>query len=600
MELITKTDAWHARQWRAVRQWAAARTSPAVKQLLCDFATPPVAAAQPAICHVALVLFIAIENFVAYEWLVGDAQGGGWGRLLCTLLVRQSGTMMVAAVLLAAGVLAFTRAQRRLWKPYLLLVFILNAYLLLDQVMYKVMFGHLSITMVESSSLSCEEATKMLGSLLAETDMLAALNLFLLVASTWWQLRCTAVAPSTAKRTLPAAVVACGALMMLVGLVGDRQNMCIPAGEAYVTVADHALVTLLRSAFTWRSAGPPGMQVADAMAQAVATSAAAAALAAAAAGGSGVHPPAVAGNDMLAQWQRLRDAEGGHVTLPLDALPALRGARQAAEDPEARGQRLANATEAVRSRRSGRPPHVIMITLESVGGLQLLDEHGTARPQVTPHIAALQRTSITFPRILSAFANTVKSHVSVQLGGPVSTQGNTAEQFPHRYTGPALLPSLHAANYTTGLFASSDLQFEGLDTFLRNQGYSTFHHFGLASKQFRKEHYLNSWGGDDHSAADLLADWVIAKCVRRCCARRCGASASRVLPAMPARRRAKSGEQAFAHFLPDATHHPYSVPHAFPLPLRGQDPRQTRYLNSLHYTDMSIGRIVQVRACVPA
>lgn len=493
------------------------------KQFLQDCITPPVAAALPAACHVAFVFIIMLENFVAYEWLAGGARGGGWGRLLCILCMRQAETMLVGAALLGAGVLAFTRAQRRLWKPYLGVVFLLNAYLVLDQIMYKVFFGHLSLSMSESTTVTGNEAAKMLGSLVAEADVLAAFNVCLLVASSWWLYRFTAVTPHTAKRRTPAAALVACALLLLLGAVGDMRGACVSGGEDASAVAGHALVTLVRSAASTEAAAAQA-QVAEALAQSAAAAASAAALATSASAApllangtsavaSSPSSSAAGGDPVLNEWARLRETEGPYVTLPIDATqaPALRGAQARVEGPEEHARRLSAAAGAVRSRRAMRAPHVIMITLESVGGLQLLDEQGMAREEVTPHIAALQRSAITFPRILCSFPSTARSHVPMLLGGPTSTQGSIADQFPRSYAGPALLPMLHAAGYASGLFAASDLKFEALDAFLRNQGYGVFHHYGLADRKFREEHFLNTWGGDDHSAADLLSDWFIAK-----------------------------------------------------------------------------------------
>ena len=73
---------------------------------------------------------------------------------------------------------------------------------------------------------------------------------------------------------------------------------------------------------------------------------------------------------------------------------------------------------------------------------------------------------------------------------------------------PTLAEHLAGAGYRTGLFASADLDFEALLKFLTNLGYDRFHHFGSATAEYKRDHPLNSWGGDDVGSAELLGDWM--------------------------------------------------------------------------------------------
>ena len=86
-------------------------------------------------------------------------------------------------------------------------------------------------------------------------------------------------------------------------------------------------------------------------------------------------------------------------------------------------------------------------------------------------------------------------------------------------------------------------------------GYEKFYHYGLQNDAFKKEHYLNSWGGDDTSMIDIALDWIDAT----------------------AGGQQKSGMKPWmVHILPDATHHPYSVPVGWKKHFSGGDKRLDR------------------------
>lgn len=144
-----------------------------------------------------------------------------------------------------------------------------------------------------------------------------------------------------------------------------------------------------------------------------------------------------------------------------------------------------------------------------------------------------------------------------------------------------MIGRLRGLGYQTGLFAASDLGFESLDAFLFNQNYDKFHHYGSASKKFKAEHYLNSWGGDDHSMVDESIRWV----------KSLGSGNSG----------GDNGDGSggggddrpwMMHLLSDSTHHPYSVPKGDPAPFKGGDGRLDAYHNSMRYTDECLGRLV--------
>ena len=78
----------------------------------------------------------------------------------------------------------------------------------------------------------------------------------------------------------------------------------------------------------------------------------------------------------------------------------------------------------------------------------------------------------------------------------------------------------------------------------------------LVRKVVKKEHYLNSWGGDDISMIDIALEWIDNTSG--------GQQKSGMKPWM-------------IHLLPDATHHPYSVPVGWKKHYSGGDKRLDRF-----------------------
>ena len=242
---------------------------------------------------------------------------------------------------------------------------------------------------------------------------------------------------------------------------------------------------------------------------------------------------------------------------------------------------MAEIREAILADRSNnRGPRVIVsVVLESSGSANVFPEKdGIFDSSLTPTLATMQAEGgVVFTNHHDYYPSTTRSHVPMFTGGPTMTMGSLSDQLSHSYEGPTLMEWMKNRGARTGLFAASDLDFENLATWYRHLGWDRFHHYGIMDEAFKKKYALNSWGGTDSIIYELATKWIEEEL-------------------------AISGNESsatyFLHLLPDATHHPYSVPvsqtkHAASLEdfLPKLSDSLFRYKRALRYTDMALGRM---------
>jgi len=231
-------------------------------------------------------------------------------------------------------------------------------------------------------------------------------------------------------------------------------------------------------------------------------------------------------------------------------------------------------------------PNIIIYTLESVGSKNLLSPtDGYADKEITPNIASLQEHGITFQNVYDTFPSTTRAHIPLETGGITPTMGSIENQNEKIYTGETLSKFIKKQGYVTSLFAASDLRFEGLARFYEQFGYEKFHHYGNAGEKFQKESYLNSWGGNDHDMILKAFEYLDEQ-------------GEKVHNGNNSRTTYNDDDDdekpIFIHFLPDASHHPYTTPSSF-LQKYKKAPSSDRYENYktvLHYTDECIGMLI--------
>ena len=229
------------------------------------------------------------------------------------------------------------------------------------------------------------------------------------------------------------------------------------------------------------------------------------------------------------------------------------------------------------------PLVVVCVVLESVGAHNVFPSNinitaGTFDSKITPTLAKMQQEGgLVFTAQYDYYPSTVRSHVPMFTGGPSMMMGSLDHQLSHVYQGPTMLKWFKKQGFRTGAFAASDLNFEKLGTWYENLGFDKLHHWAMASKEYKARAALNSWGGDDHSMFNLAADWVEMELGKNKQALAAG----------------KRAQPIYVHLMPNAPHHPYSVPKD---PLwSNQRPFSDhssldKYNNAIHYTDTALGQ----------
>lgn len=229
-----------------------------------------------------------------------------------------------------------------------------------------------------------------------------------------------------------------------------------------------------------------------------------------------------------------------------------------------RDDRLPAVVEKLRHALPGKP-NVLLVVLESVGALNLLGSDGKPDPSVTPVMARLGESAVSFPELSVVFPGTVRSHIAMQTGGRHLTQGNVYEMLSHAFKGPLIAGQFRDAGYRTGLFSSERLDGEAMEQFVDRAGYDIAHEFGRDLAGHVRKNVLNSWGSREEYTISRIEQW---------------------LDAQP-----RDSAPFFLTYLTVATHHPYSVPPGFPIRFPG-DNDAARYRNALHYSDVALGQLL--------
>lgn len=245
--------------------------------------------------------------------------------------------------------------------------------------------------------------------------------------------------------------------------------------------------------------------------------------------------------------------------VPRDVLYRLRDSTWRDDDSSV----AVAAAERVRSHY--RAPNVLLIVLESVGSEQLLPG-GRFDARVTPRLAARAANAIVLPELYSVYPATTRAHVPLMTGGRTITWGSVSDELTHRLNAPTFVSALKTGGYHTGLFAAPDLRFGSLADFYRTMPWDTLVYYLDGGKALAKKDEIHSWGVNEDAVRPLAVSW---------------ADSAR-----------SDGRPFFLEFHTIATHHPYGTWGNDRGPATADDDR-SRYINSLHYTDAVIGRLLR-------
>jgi arylsulfatase A-like enzyme len=223
-------------------------------------------------------------------------------------------------------------------------------------------------------------------------------------------------------------------------------------------------------------------------------------------------------------------------------------------------RRASRALDA-RAAAARRPPNVILIVLESVGGRWTSLNNPAYR--TTPVLEAESAHGIVFNRFYTHIGRSSNSLVSMLLSVyPKLDFRELTEQYPD-LPGTTLPAMFHNRGYRTAFVTPSDLSWAGWGSFLAGHGFdAVWDHHDLGCHDL-----LSSWGVEDRCMVDRMVQFV--------------------------------GEQRSPFFLmgwTTQTHHPYETsPGVAELDLLREhtpdDWSLGRYLNIIHETDRQLARL---------
>lgn len=200
-------------------------------------------------------------------------------------------------------------------------------------------------------------------------------------------------------------------------------------------------------------------------------------------------------------------------------------------------------------------PNIILFITESLTAKAL--EATGGQPGIMPELNKLVKEGVLFDQVYAASDRTDKGIAAVLAGYP-SLPGSSPLKYPKLTEKLAFLPQkLNAAGYRSEFYYGGTLQFANYLSFLVQAGYDKM----VSDKDFPASDLKSKWGAFDHV--------VFNKC----------------LAASP-----DSDTKFFKTILTLTSHEPFETPVAKVI---AGDDDDSKYLNSLHYTDASIGNFIK-------
>jgi len=200
-------------------------------------------------------------------------------------------------------------------------------------------------------------------------------------------------------------------------------------------------------------------------------------------------------------------------------------------------------------------PNIILIITESLTAKALAYSGG--RPDIMPELNNLVKEGVLFSEVYAASDRTDKGIAAVLSGYP-SLPGSSPLKYQKLTEKLAFLPAkLNQEGYKTEFYYGGTLDFANYRSFLIQAGYSKF----VSDKDFPAADLKSKWGAFDHV--------VLNRC----------------LAESP-----DTDKRFFKTILTLTSHEPFETP--VPAVFPGNDD-ETKYLNSLHYTDAAIGEFIK-------
>jgi phosphoglycerol transferase MdoB-like AlkP superfamily enzyme len=200
-------------------------------------------------------------------------------------------------------------------------------------------------------------------------------------------------------------------------------------------------------------------------------------------------------------------------------------------------------------------PNIILFITESLTAKAL--EATGGRPDIMPQLNQLVKEGVLFNQVYAASDRTDKGIAAVLSGYP-SLPGSSSLKYQKLTQKLAFLPQkLNAVGYKSEFYYGGTLDFANYRSFLVQAGYDKM----VSDKDFPPADLKSKWGAYDHVVFD-----------------RCLADSP------------DSDNKFFKTILTLTSHEPFETPVA--TVIKGDD-IESKYLNSLHYTDQSIGNFIK-------
>ena len=201
-------------------------------------------------------------------------------------------------------------------------------------------------------------------------------------------------------------------------------------------------------------------------------------------------------------------------------------------------------------------PNIILFITESLTAKAL--EATGGQPGIMPELNQLVKEGVLFDQVYAASDRTDKGMAAVLAGYP-SLPGSSPLKYQKLTQKLSFLPQkLNAAGYRSEFYYGGTLVFANYQAFLVQAGYDKM----VSDKDFPPADLKSKWGAFDHVVFN-----------------RCLADSP------------DNDTKFFKTILTLTSHEPFETP--VPAVIKGDDD-DSRYLNSLHYTDASIGDFIKV------
>lgn len=200
-------------------------------------------------------------------------------------------------------------------------------------------------------------------------------------------------------------------------------------------------------------------------------------------------------------------------------------------------------------------PDIILIITESLTAKAV--EATGGRPGIMPQLNQLVKEGVLFDQVYAASDRTDKGMAAVLAGYP-SLPGSSPLKYPKLTQKlPGLAGKLNAAGYRSEFYYGGTLMFANYQSFLVQQGFNKM----ISDKDLPSGDLKSKWGAFDHV--------VFNRCLHDT---------------------PDNDSRFFKTILTLTSHEPFETP--VPIVFKGDDD-DTKYLNSLHYTDSAIGNFIR-------